>query len=67
MTIANIRKLERTENDLRFANVKVKAKVGLGSAGSAAKIQKIAQRAEKYCLVFGSPACAVQYNVEAVE
>jgi hypothetical protein len=53
MTIANIRKLESTKNDLRFTNVKVKAKAGLSSAGSAAKIREITQPAEKYCLVPG--------------
>jgi organic hydroperoxide reductase OsmC/OhrA len=60
-------KVEKTKNGLRFTNVEVRAKVSLGSAGSAAKIEEIAQLAEKYCLVSGSLACPVQYNVEVVE
>ena len=60
-------KVEKTKNGLRFTNVEVKAKVSLGSAGSAEKIEEIAQLAEKYCLVSGSLACPVQYNVEVVD
>ncbi len=60
-------KVEKTKNGLRFTNVEVRAKVSLGSAGSAAKIEEIAQLAEKYCLVSGSLACPVQYKVEVVE
>jgi len=60
-------KVEKTRNGLRFTNVEVKAKVSLGSTGSAEKIEEIAQLAEKYCLVSGSLTCPVQYNVEVVD
>ena len=60
-------KVEKTKNGLRFTNVEVKAKVSLGDAGSAEKIEEIARLAEQYCLVSGSLACPVQYNVEVVE
>lgn len=60
-------KVEKTKNGLRFTNVEVKAKVSLGSTGSAGKIEEIAQLAEKYCLVSGSLTCPVQYNVEVVD
>jgi organic hydroperoxide reductase OsmC/OhrA len=65
-------KVEKTKNGLRFTNVEVRAKVSLSSADSAAKIsaakiEEIAQLAEKYCLVSGSLACPVQYNVEVAE
>jgi len=60
-------KVEKTKNGLRFTNIEVSAKVSLASADSAAKIEEIAQLAEKYCLVSGSLACPVQYNVEIVE
>ena len=60
-------KVEKTKNGLRFTNVEVRAKVSLGSAGSAAKIEEIAQLAEKYCLVSGSLTCPVQYKVEVVK
>jgi organic hydroperoxide reductase OsmC/OhrA len=59
--------VEKTKNGLRFTNVEVRAKVSLGSPESAAKIEEIAQLAEKYCLVSGSLACPVQYYVEVVE
>jgi organic hydroperoxide reductase OsmC/OhrA len=60
-------RVEKTKNGLRFTNVEVRAKVSLGNASSAAKIQELAQLAEKYCLVSGSLACPVQYYVEVVE
>jgi organic hydroperoxide reductase OsmC/OhrA len=60
-------KVEKTKNGLRFTNVEVRARVSLVNADSAEKIQEIAQLAEKYCLVSGSLACPVQYNVEIVE
>jgi organic hydroperoxide reductase OsmC/OhrA len=60
-------KVEKTKNGLRFTNVEVRAKVSLVNADSAAKIEEIAQLAERYCLVSGSLACPVQYNVEVVE
>ena len=60
-------KVEKTKNGMRFTNVQVSAKISLVNAGSAAKIEKIAQLAEKYCLVSGSLACPVQYRVEVAE
>jgi organic hydroperoxide reductase OsmC/OhrA len=58
---------EKTKNGLRFTNIEVRAKVSLGSEGSTETIGKIAQLAEKYCLVSGLMACPVQYHVEVVE
>jgi len=60
-------KVEKTKNGLRFTNIQVKAEVRLGNTGSSQKIKGIAQLAEKYCLVSGSLACPVQYNVQVVE
>jgi len=60
-------KVEKTKNGLRFTNIQVKAKVRLGNTASTQKIQEIVQLAEKYCLVSGSLACPVQYNVQVVE
>jgi organic hydroperoxide reductase OsmC/OhrA len=60
-------KVEKTKNGLRFTNVEVRAKVSLGSAGSAEKIEEIARMAEKYCLVSGSLACPVEYHVDVVD
>jgi organic hydroperoxide reductase OsmC/OhrA len=59
--------VEKTKNGLRFTNVEVRASVSVGRAGSAEKIEEIARLAEKYCLVSGSLACPVRYNVEIVE
>jgi len=60
-------KVEKTKNGLRFTHIDVKAKVRLGPDGSSEKIEQITQLAEKYCLVSGSLACPVQYNVEVRE
>jgi organic hydroperoxide reductase OsmC/OhrA len=60
-------KVEKTQNGLRFTNIEVLAKVSLGSADPAEKIEEIAQLAEKYCLVSGSLVCPIQYHVEMVE
>lgn len=60
-------KVEKTKNGLRFTNIKVKAKVSLGSADSMQKIQEIAQLAEKYCLVSNALTCPVNYNIQIVE
>ena len=60
-------KVEKTKNGLRFTNIQVKAEVRLGNTGSSQKIKGIAQLAEKYCLVSGSMACPVQYDVQVVE
>jgi organic hydroperoxide reductase OsmC/OhrA len=60
-------KVEKTKNGLRFTNIQVKAQVSLAEGASAEKIDEIAHLADKYCLVTGSLACPVQYNVEVVE
>ena len=60
-------KVEKTRNGLRFTNVEVRARVGLGDGSSAEKIEEIAQLAEQYCLVSGSLACPVQYGVQVVD
>jgi len=67
MTIVRARKVEKTENGLRFTNIEVKAKVSLGNVGQDQEIDEIALLADKYCLVSGSLACPVQYSVEVVE
>jgi organic hydroperoxide reductase OsmC/OhrA len=60
-------KIEKTKNGLRFTNIEVEAQVSLAYGASAEKIEEIAHLADKYCLVTGSLACPVQYNVEVVE
>ena len=50
-----------------FTGVEVKAKVSLNDEKQAKKIEEIAQLAEKYCLVSGSVACPVEYQVEVVD
>jgi organic hydroperoxide reductase OsmC/OhrA len=60
-------KVEKTKNGLRFTNIQVKAQVSLAEGASAEKIDEIAHLADKYCLVTGSLACPVQYNVEVIE
>ena len=60
-------KVEKTKNGLRFTGVEVKAKVSLNDEKQAKKIEEIAQLAEKYCLVSGSVACPVEYQVEVVD
>lgn len=59
-------KVEKTKNGLRFTSVEVKAKVSLSDNSQVEKIEEIAQLAEKYCLVSGSVACPVEYEVEVV-
>jgi uncharacterized OsmC-like protein len=60
-------KVEKTKNGLRFTNVDVRAKVRVAGNVSAERIEEIARLADKYCLVTGSLACPVQYNVEVVD
>lgn len=60
-------KVEKTRNGLRFTGVQVKAEVRINDTGQAGKIQEIARLAEKYCLVSGSVACPVEYNVEVID
>ncbi len=59
--------VEKTKNGLRFTAVEVKAKVSLRDESQAEKIEEIAQLAEKYCLVSGSVACPVSYEVKVVD
>jgi organic hydroperoxide reductase OsmC/OhrA len=59
--------VEKTKNGLRFTAVEVKAKVVLCDENQAEKIEEIAQLAEKYCLVSGSVACPVSYEVKVVD
>ena len=59
--------VEKTKNGLRFTSVGVKAKVSLSDENQTEKIEKIAQLAEKHCLVSGSVACPVEYGVEVVD
>ena len=60
-------KVEKTKNGLRFTNIDVKAKVSVADGAAAEKIQEIARLADKYCLVSGSLACPVHYEVEIVK
>ncbi|MFA5424325.1 MAG: OsmC family protein [Phycisphaerae bacterium] len=60
-------KVEKTKTGLRFTGVNVKAKVKIGEGVQAEKIEEIARLAEKYCLVSGSVACPVEYEVEIVD
>ncbi|OQY06667.1 MAG: hypothetical protein B6I25_03480 [Planctomycetales bacterium 4572_13] len=59
--------VEKTKNGLRFTAVEVKAKVALGDESQTEKIEEIAQLAEKYCLVSGSVACPVSYEVKITD
>ena len=59
--------VEKTKNGLRFTSVKVEAKVVLGDDTPAEKIKETAELAERYCLVSGSVACPVEYDVEIVQ
>jgi len=52
---------------VQLTSVEVKAKVLLSDNNQAEKIEKIAQLAEKYCLVSGSVACPVEYGVKVVD
>ena len=60
-------KVEKTKSGLRFVIIKVKAKVRLGTVVSNRKIDKIANLTDKDCLISGSLACPVKYNVEVVK
>ena len=59
--------VEKTKNGLRFTSVDVRAKVSLDDESQAEKIEKIAELAEKYCLVSGSVSCPVSYEVELLD
>ncbi len=60
-------KVEKTRNGLRFTNIEVKAKVSVAGDVSAEKIEEIGRLADKYCLVSGSLACPVHYEVEIAD
>lgn len=56
-------KVEKTPNGLRFTDVNVKATVTLGDQKRIGEVAKLAELAEKYCLVSKSVACPVHYEV----
>ena len=60
-------KVEKTKNGLRFTNVEVRAKVSVAGDIPSERIEEIARLADKYCLVSGSLACPVHFNVEVVD
>ena len=57
-------KVEKTKNGLRFTEVLVQADVILGNPGQSDTVDKLAELAEKYCLVSNSVAFPVHYEVE---
>ena len=57
-------KVEKTRDGLRFTGVTVRAQVGLNSDQPTDEVKRVAQLAEKYCLVSNSLTCPVQYDVE---
>ncbi len=56
-------KVEKTPNGLRFTEVNVKATVSLGDQERIGEVARLAELAEKYCLVSNSVACPVHYEV----
>ena len=60
-------KVEKTKDGLRFTSVEVKAEVLLKDNNQAEKIEEIAELAEKFCLVSGSVACPVGYEVKVID
>ena len=57
-------KVEKTRDGLRFTDINVRAKISLSSNRPTDEVKKVAQLAEKYCLVSNSLTCPVQYDVE---
>jgi organic hydroperoxide reductase OsmC/OhrA len=55
--------VEKTKNGLRFTSVRVHAHVKVTGKDIAGKLQKMAELAEKYCLVSNSVTCPVNYTV----
>lgn len=60
-------KVEKTPHGLRFTEVHVKAAVILVNQEQSGKVDKLAELAEKYCLVSNSVAFPVRYEVEIKE
>jgi organic hydroperoxide reductase OsmC/OhrA len=60
-------KVEKTSNGLRFTEIQVKATVILGNPEQSSEVDKLAELAEKYCLVSNSVACPIHYKVEIKE
>jgi len=56
-------KVEKTPNGLRFTEVRVKARVSLADPGQTKEVAKLAELAEKYCLVSNSLSCPVHFEV----
>lgn len=56
-------KVEKTPKGLRFMEVQVKASVSLDHSSQLEAIPKLAELAEKYCLVSNSVSCPVHYEV----
>ena len=57
--------VEKTRNGLRFTRVDVHARVKAEAADVAGKLQKVADLAERFCLVSNSVSCPVSYKVGA--
>lgn len=58
--------VDKTRNGLRFINVNVQAKVKCDTTDVGAKLNELAELAEKFCLVSNSVSCPVSYNISAV-
>ena len=55
--------VEKTKNGLRFTSVSVQARVKAAATDVTNDLRKLAELAEKYCLVSNSLNCPVSYNV----
>jgi len=59
--------VEKTKNGLRFTHVNVQARVRATGEDLAGKAQKLAELAEKYCLISNALNCPVNYTVSLAE
>ncbi len=57
--------VEKTRDGLRFTHVNVQAKVKVQAEDIAGKVRKLAELAEKFCLVSNSVTCPVTYEASA--
>jgi organic hydroperoxide reductase OsmC/OhrA len=57
--------VEKTREGLRFTKVNVQAKVKVRAEDIAGEVRKLAELAEKFCLVSNSVTCPVTYEVSA--
>ena len=57
--------VEKTREGLRFTKVTIEAKVKIQAADVPAKLQELAELAEKFCLVSNSVSCPVSYTAGA--